>query len=301
MQAKHSKSQEFDIVILGHIAKDIIEVDETAQVATGGAVYYGGIAGSQLGLKIAIITRLKKEDFPLLKEFSKFGVKDFAYPSAETSGIRNIYTSKNFEYRICKPLGFAGLFKKDEIPDLKTKFFIVGPIIAGEIDLDLLNYIRKKFPGIVCLDIQGFVRVRKGADLVFKGLTQKEKEQILSGIRVLKVDHAEAEGLTGKKDIQEAAQILAKMGPEEILLTHEQGISLYAEDTLYFFPWKNKNNAGRTGRGDTAFVSYIGSRILKSPKESLRFATALTSLKLEHPGPFILPLSQVEDLIKTEY
>ncbi len=301
MNAKNSKPQEFDVVILGHIAKDIIEVDGKAQVATGGAVYYGGIAGSHLGLKIAIITRLKKEDFPILKEFYKYGVKDFAYPSSETSGIRNIYDSKNFEYRICKPLGFAGLFKKEEIPDLKTKFFIVGPIIAGEIDLDLLNYIHKKFPGKVCLDIQGFVRVREGADLVFKNLTQKEKEVILSKIQVLKVDHAEAEGLTGKKDIQDAAKTLSKMGPKEILLTHEQGISLYAEDSLYFFPWKNKSNAGRTGRGDTAFVSYIGSRISKSPKESLKFATALTSLKLERPGPFVLPLDQVDELIKKEY
>ncbi|MBA7654118.1 hypothetical protein ES703_61993 [subsurface metagenome] len=58
---------------------------------------------------------------------------------------------------------------------------------------------------------------------------------------------------------------------------------------------------GRTGRGDTAFISYLGSRITKDPEQSLKFATALTSLKLEAPGPFNLPLYQVESLIKKEY
>jgi len=33
----------------------------------------------------------------------------------------------------------------------------------------------------------------------------------------------------------------------------------------------------------------------------LKFAVALTSLKLEKMGPFNLPLSQVENLIKREY
>ena len=77
--------------------------------------------------------------------------------------------------------------------------------------------------------------------------------------------------------------------------------NLYTSNSKFTFPWKNKNSVGRTGRGDTVFISYLGSRLNKKPEESLKFAAALTSLKLESPGPFNLPLYQVESLIKKEY
>ena len=112
-----------EIVILGHIAKDIIKVDNESYTSLGGAVYYGGIAGSHMGLKITVITRLRKEDFEFLSVFKKNGIKYYAYPSEETSGLKNIYSSSNMEFRSYEPLGFAGLFKKEEIVKKKFIFF----------------------------------------------------------------------------------------------------------------------------------------------------------------------------------
>jgi sugar/nucleoside kinase (ribokinase family) len=290
-----------DIIIMGHIAKDIIEIDGKSKTAIGGAVYYGGIAGSHMGLKILVITRLKEEDRSILQDFNKFGVKYYITPSEETSGLRNIYKSHNMEYRICKPLGFAGLFSKEEIPDIETEYFVIGPILAGEIDIALLDYLYGKYSHKICLDIQGFVRVRENDKIIFRDLSQKDKKEILSKVYILKLDQAEAEILTNKKNIQDAAEELIKYGPKEILITHEKGISVYTENKLYSYPWKYKVIRGRTGRGDTAFISYIGSKITKNSKDSLKFAAALTSLKLESPGPFTLPLYQVKNLIKKEY
>ena len=295
-------NESVDIVILGHIAKDIIEVDGTSLSSIGGAVYYGGSAGSHMGLKIAVITKLKEEDYLILDVFKKNGINYYVSPSEETSGLRNIYSSKNMEFRVYKPLGFAGLFKKVEIPDLKSppKFFVIGPIIAGEVDLELLKYIKSRYNNI-CLDMQGFTRFRDNEKVFYSPLTLKEKKQILSNTSVLKLDQTEAEVLTGHQNINGAGKELIEFGPNEILITHEKGISVFLSDKSFFFPWKNKSSLGRTGRGDTAFISYLGSRITKSPEQSLKFAAALTSLKLEIPGPFNLPLNQVEILIKKEY
>jgi len=291
-----------DIVILGHLAKDIIEVDGKSYTSLGGAVFYGGIAGSHMGLKITVITRLKEEDFPLLNIFKKNGINYYAYPSEETSGLRNIYSSRNMEFRDYEPLGFAGLFRKEEIPDFNPppKFFVIGPIVAGEIDLELLKFIKKKFNN-VCLDIQGFTRFRDDRKVFYSPLSYNEKEQILSNVNVLKLDQTEAEILTNLQNVHHAAEELTEFGPDEILITHEKGISVYTSNKSFHFPWKNKNSIGRTGRGDTALISYLGTRIFKNHEQSLRFAAALTSLKLESPGPFNLPLYQVESLIKKEY
>lgn len=291
-----------DIVILGHIAKDIIEVDGTSYSSIGGAVYYGGIAGSHMGLKIAVITKLKEAEYPILDVFRKNGINYYVSPSEETSGLRNIYSSKNMEFRVYKPLGFAGLFKKEEIPDFKSppKFFAIGPIVAGEVDLELLEYIKSRYNNI-CLDMQGFLRYRNNEKVFYSPLSLKEKKKIISDISVLKLDQVEAEVLTGHQNINTAAKELIEFGPNEVLITHEMGISVFSSINSFFFPWKNKSSLGRTGRGDTAFISYLGSRIIKNHEQSLKFAAALTSLKLEAPGPFNLPLYQVEDLIKKEY
>jgi len=297
------KKVKTDIVILGHIAKDIITIDDSSKEAIGGAVYYGGIAGSHMGLKITVITRLRKEDYPILEEFKKYGIHYFAYPSQETSGLRNIYNSENMETRICKPLGFAGLFSKEEIPEIKPKYFVLGPITAGEIDLELFNYLAEKYRGKICIDIQGFVRIRDHREdkVYFSNLAEEEKQAILPKVNILKVDHAELKALTNIEDIREGATLLSEYGINEILISHKQGISVHVENQLFFFPWRYKEIRGRTGRGDTAFISYIGSRISKDPADALTFSAALTSLKLEHPGPFVLPLHQVEELIKKEY
>ncbi|MBY9014237.1 MAG: hypothetical protein KGD68_00955 [Candidatus Lokiarchaeota archaeon] len=292
---------ESDIVIIGHVAKDIIEIDGVSKSVLGGAVYYGGLTGSRMGLKLAIITRLKIEDFPILESFEKNNIKYFAYPAKETSGIKNIYSSQNMEYRSYEPLGFAGAFNKEEIPDINTKFFVIGSIIAGEIDLELLKYLNEIYNGRLGLDIQGFIRGLKESKMQYFNLTEKEKVEIISKVDYLKVDETEAKILTTLSSISKAGKQLTKLGPKEVLITHKNGINLSLKNGLYFFPWKNKTSIGRTGRGDTAFISYLGSRITKSPEDSLRFSAALTSLKMESIEPFSLPLSAVEKLIREEY
>ncbi len=292
---------ESDIAIIGHFAKDIIEIDGVSKSALGGSVFYGGIAGSRMGLKVAIITRLKSEDFLDLEIFDKNNIKYYANPAKETSGIKNIYLSQNMEFRSYKPLGFAGAFTKEEIPQIDTKYFVIGPILAGEIDLELLDYLSEIYSGKLGLDIQGFIRGLKDNKIQYYDLTEKEKVEIISKVNYLKLDTTEAKVLTNLSSIPKAAKLLNKLGPKEVLITHEEGVNVSVNNNSYFFPWKNKRSIGRTGRGDTAFISYLGSRITKNPEESLRFSAALTSLKMESIGPFSLPLSLVEKLIKEEY
>jgi sugar/nucleoside kinase (ribokinase family) len=50
---------------------------------------------------------------------------------------------------------------------------------------------------------------------------------------------------------------------------------------------------GRTGRGDTTFGSYLARRLECGVVESLKFAAALASIKMERPGPFSGSLEQV--------
>ena len=56
--------------------------------------------------------------------------------------------------------------------------------------------------------------------------------------------------------------------------------------------------SGRTGRGDTCMASYLARRLREGPEESLRFAAALTSMKLEQAGPFSGTEQDVQERMK---
>jgi sugar/nucleoside kinase (ribokinase family) len=282
-----------DIVIIGHFARDRLIVDGQGETSSGGAVYYGSVALRRMGVRVAVVTRLHPDDFPRLEELEREGVQVFATPAPETSGIANFYDSADMERRICKPLGFAGPFRPQDIPQLPARIYLVGPIIAGEVGLPLLKSVAARGP--VALDVQGFVRVREGDDLVFRQWT--EMAEGLAHVTYLKVDRAEAELLTGETDLRIAARRLADYGPREIVVTQSSGVTVLANGHVYQAPFTPRSLAGRTGRGDTCFATYLGKRLSASPQEACRFAAAVTTLKQEQPGPWRGTLADVEALL----
>jgi len=284
----------FDILVVGHFARDEIVVDGVSTHALGGAVFYGGIALSRLGMRVAAVTRLHPRDFPRLDDFKKAGVWVKAVEAAETSGIENTYQSANMERRVCKPLGFAGAFTKENMPDVDAQLILIAPIIAGEVDLDLLRHLATRAP--VALDVQGFVRVSEGDSLVFK--EWPDIREGLSHVTYLKVDQAEAELLTGETDPSKALPLLADMGASEIVMTQSSGVTVWGPDGIVSAPFTSRTLVGRTGRGDTCFSSYVAMRLTESSTRATQIAGAVTSLKQEKPGPWSGTWEDIEEAMR---
>lgn len=285
----------FDLMTIGHFAKDIIVVDGIGETAPGGGVYYGAFAALQQGLRVACVTRLHPDDFPMLDEMRAAGIAVFASPGPQTSGIENRYQSVDMERRVCIPQGFAGCFTEADIPRAPARIYIIASIIAGEVDLPLLKRLAVRGP--VALDIQGFVRVREGCELVYRPWA--DMEEGLRYVTYLKVDRSEAELLTGLSDLPAAARRLAAYGPREIVLTQSSGVTVFAGGQVYQAPFTPRSLAGRTGRGDTCFATYLGKRLSAGPAEATRLAAAITTLKQERPGPWRGPLADAEALART--
>jgi sugar/nucleoside kinase (ribokinase family) len=282
-----------DILMVGHFARDQIFVDGRCTAMSGGAVYFGSIALRRLGVSVAVVTKVQADDLHLLHELSDAGVQVFASTAPATSGIANYYDSANMERRICKPLGFAGPFRADEIPALSARVQVAAGIMAGEVELDLLKQLAKRGP--VGLDIQGFVRVRDGDSLEFR--RWPDLAEGLAHVTYLKVDRAEAELLTGETDLAVAARRLAEYGPREIVVTQSSGVTVLAEGRLHAAPFTSRSLEGRTGRGDTCFASYLGGRLTMGPAEATRLAGAVTTLKQERAGPWRGGIAEVERLL----
>ena len=171
---------------------------------------------------------------------------------------------------------------------------MLSPLFAGEIDLSLLQALSKRAP--IGMDIQGFVRVPVENDLIFQ--PWNDMEAGLKCLTYLKVDKAEAEYITGLSDLSASAEKLRSFGPKEIVLTQSSGVTVFAEDKFFTAPFTPRSLAGRTGRGDTCFSTYIAKRLTSSVETACRWAGVVTTMKQEIPGPWKGSLEEVENILE---
>ena len=98
-----------------------------------------------------------------------------------------------------------------------------------------------------------------------------------------------------------AAHIYAQMGPKEIVLTHKDGVLIYADGISHELGFYPVRLDGRSGRGDTCLGTYVAMRLIKPPAEAGIWAAAVTSLKMETLGVFNRTIGEIEALIQEKY
>lgn len=288
----------YDIAFLGHYTKDTIVSARGTRIVDGGAVFYGASVAARMGLKTAIITRLAREDFRVVEEMEKLGVRVFAKATPKSTCLRLEYPSSNVDERVIRVASNAGPFTPEEVEHIETRAVVIGGSMRGEISLRVTEELTQK-KAMIAADAQSFVRIDREGTLV--SAEWPEKQVVLALLHVLKADAVEADLLTGSVDIRTAAKILYELGPREVVLTHRDGLLVYDGDRFHeagFFP---KELVGRSGRGDTCIASYMASRLNASPAEATIWAAAVTSLKMEAEGPFRRDIGEVERLIQEKY
>ncbi len=289
---------QFDIAFLGHYTKDTIVLPHETKTVHGGAFNYGARVAVKMGLRTAVITRLAREDFGVVEDLSRLGVEVFATPTAESTRLKLVYPTADLDHRTVYNVGSAGPFTPAEVAPVRARVFHIGASIRGEAPLEVIEALAQK-ETVISLDVQGFLRVSRGGELVHEDWPQAA--QVLELVDVLKADAVEAEALTGRGDLREAAEVLAEFGPREVVLTHGQGVLVYAAGRFHAAPFHAREMRGRTGRGDTCTAAYLGKRLTASPAEATLWAAALTSLKMEAAGPFSGEVGEVEGLVRERY
>ena len=149
-------------------------------------------------------------------------------------------------------------------------------------------------------DMQSFVR-HVTSSRVIEYSDVANKKEIAAMMDKLKLDVVEARILTGTNDLEKAAIIIESWGCPEILITQSEGVLARVKGTTYYEKFSNNNVSGRTGRGDTTFAAYLSQRLDHEVAESLKFAAALVSIKMESPGPFSSTLEEVHKRLKEKH
>lgn len=288
----------YDLLCIGNYTKDTIITPAGTQYVDGGAVRYAAHAAAKLGVKTAVVTRLAEEDSRVVDMFKQSGIDCFPVFTPHSTLMKLEYPTTNPDLRTLSVATTAGSITRDQVDGLRAKAAVIGPSLRGEVSLEVIEVLKGKGM-LVAADMQGYVRVLRGETLTYEPWPEMDK--FLSRVDVVKSDAVEAESLTGEDDIRKAAQFFADRGPREIVLTHKDGVLIYADGQftdIGFFPARLD---GRSGRGDTCIGTYVAMRLSRPPREAGIWAAAVTSLKMEDLGPFSRPISDVEALIHARY
>jgi len=289
-----SASLTFDIAFVGHYTKDTIVYPNATRVVDGGAYFYGANVAARMGLRVAVVTRLAREDWGAVEKLERLGVTMLAHATPASTLLRLTYPTANLDERTIELISWAGPFTVDDVAGVQARAFaIVASSVRGEMPTEVVEALAAR-GAIIALDVQGFIRVLRDGALTFDDWPGREA--VLRHVTVLKTDAVEAKLLTGESDRRAAARRLAEYGPREVLLTHGGGVLVYHDGMFDEAPLVPKEVKGRSGRGDTCTAAYLSRRLKASPVEAVTWAAAVTSLKLEEEGPFNRELAEVEEL-----
>jgi sugar/nucleoside kinase (ribokinase family) len=285
----------FDIAFVGHYTKDTITYPHLTRTVDGGAFYYGANVAVRMGLTVAVVTRLAREDWHVVAELERLGVTVFARATPASTLLRLTYPTADLDERTIELTSSAGPFTVGEVADLQARAVAIGASVRGEVPLEVVEALAAK-GGIVALDVQGFIRVVRDGTVAFDDWPGRES--VLKHVTVLKTDAVEARLITKESDRHAAATRLAAFGPREVLLTHGGGVLVYHDGVIDEAPFVPEQVRGRSGRGDTCTSAYLSRRLTAPPAEAVRWAAAVTSLKLEAEGPFRRDRTAVEALYR---
>ena len=290
----------FDVVTVGNYTKDTItKLSGERRDVHGGGFNYAAHAAATLGLEVAAVTRLSRHDEGVLHELRARGISTFTVYTPDSTLMHLDYPTDNVDQRILTVAATAGSFTPDQVRDLEARAFVISPSFRGEFPIEVLAEVCRR-ESLVGLDVQGFIRVRR-PDGRLEHVEWPERREFLSMVDILKADAVEAEALTGEADIERAARALADLGPDEIVLTHRNGLLVLAGPDLHHTEFHPRELLGRSGRGDTCLGSYVASRLSRPPREATLWAAAVTSLKMEAEGPIHRSLAEVEELLDRKY
>jgi len=283
----------YDIAFVGHVSYDeIVPFEGQTTFATGGSAFFSAMAAAPAGKRIALITKMHETDQHLLDPVKAAGIVIYRIPAPVTTVMRVVHPTQNVDEREMLEPRTAGFITIDEMPDIKAEQMHFAGLTDQDFRFELMQYARERGCR-VSVDMQSFVRQ---VDPVTRRISFRDvprKTDILKLAEWVKADMVEAELLTGTADPEEAAGRFEDWGCGETMITRSDGVLVRHQGRNYFERFSNRNSSGRTGRGDTVFGAYLSRRLDHDVPESLKYAAALASIKMERPGPFTGTLQEV--------
>ena len=287
-----------DICCIGHITLDKIVTPKHTNYMPGGTSYYFSHGMSRLNdfKHYKLVTALAESEMKAVEDIRAKGIEVKVIPSRKTVYFENVY-GENQDNRTQRVLAKADPFTVEGLQDVDANIFHLGSLLSDDFSLEVIKYLSGK--GTIAVDAQGYLREVRGEKVY--AIDWEEKIEALKYIDILKVNEHEMEVLTGYNVPELAALRLAEWGVKEVLITlGSLGSLIYAENKFHHIPaYPPQEVVDATGCGDTYVAGYLYMRNKgASYIDAGCFAAAMSTLKLEHSGPFAGTEEDIMNIIK---
>ena len=285
----------YDIVIIGHIVKEMIYFpDRIVGPVLGSPVAYSSVVAGKLGAKVCVVTRLGKDMPDLLLSpilHVVVGRKGIIIEGEKTTSSKLIYLDsgdKRIEYPQKAPI-----ISFEDIPKeyLNCKLAYICTM-DYEVPLEVITKLKDlNIP--LAIDLGGY----GGAH----GLTHPSEEEkkeptilksYIANFEVVKASDEDCRLLLGDRSDEEIVDIFLSWGVKIVLITKgPKGVFVATKEKRYRIPAFNgeKEVIDRTGAGDSFtagfLVEYLRSR---DPEYSAYYGSAVANYIIKRTGGVLL-------------
>ncbi len=259
-----------DLVVLGYLLHDILDVDGTIQECLGGTAAYTSLAAAKLGLKIGIVSKVGT-DFRYAGKLSGIAINGIS-EQAITTVFFNIY--RNGE-RTQKVANLGEKIMPKDIPNefLKAKCFHLGPVF-NELPLETMRFLRENTAAFITLDPQGFLRREENGFV----LSKKLDFSILEFVDLVKVSEKECS--------MEEVEIMKQKCFVVIITRGKEGSTVFSQGKTFRIPFfKADKLIDETGAGDVFMAGFVKEYLnSKDVEKAALFSSAAASFAVEDFG-----------------
>ncbi|HAH31322.1 MAG TPA: sugar kinase [Elusimicrobia bacterium] len=272
-----------NILVVGSVALDSVQtIHGRTSKALGGSAVHFSISASQFAP--VRIVGVVGEDFPSsfcrLMKRRNIDLEGMQVMPGKTFHWRGRY-DKDFKnaITIATELNVFEHFK----PSLSPSHSKCGVLFLANIDPDLQWDVLRQMdrPRLVACDTMNY----------WITLKKKSLEKLLSRVNLFFVNEEEARQLTKEHNLMTAAKLLAKMGPQIVVIKRGDSGSMlfYGGETLSIPAQPIEKVVDPTGAGDTfagGFVGYLAAspdwRNINVLKRAMAYGTVLSSFSVEN-------------------
>ncbi len=129
---------EYDLVMIGHISKDILIYKGKTNRITAGPVVYSSMSAVKSGASVLVITRAKKEDSSELDNIRSSGIDVTIIKSKNTTSIENNYYGEDKERRTLRLISRAEPFSIEILPVFSATIIHMAGLFTGEIPDEMI-------------------------------------------------------------------------------------------------------------------------------------------------------------------
>jgi sugar/nucleoside kinase (ribokinase family) len=278
-----------EILVVGHLSRDLIVTPESTREMLGGSTAYAMIAPAIGALGAGIVTKVGADFESEYREVLASAGLDLSGLHAEGPvSTRFINTYDRDGNRTQRVEAVAPRILPEDLSEhhLSSSIVHFSPLTAGELDADCIEEARSN-GALTSLDVQGYLReLGPGGEVLPR--IWSERDTILRLVDVVKFHEDELRATYDYESELSVADRIFSLGPRIVLITRDRrGSTIYTRNAQVDIPLVlARQEIDATGLGDTYAIAFLLEYMRTADvKRAGLFAATCSSFVVETAGP----------------